>query len=188
VSAAAWAGIIVAELDRSLVWYTTNLACSVAEREPSWAKLGFANGSVIELFQGDRDDVATTFPSYGGDPGPPVMPGYAVDAPEELAEQHCLEVARALPGWVVVVAPDQLRLVLISSEVGRGRGLVDFRFVSTAGRAQHEFLTRLAIDGPEVVDGDVAVVPVVRGLRDAELTDPDGTTIMVVRAGTVAAS
>lgn len=187
MSAAAWAGIIVGELDRSLDWYTRNLACSVEEREARWAKLRFANGSAFELFEGDRHDVAATFPSYGRDIGPPVMPGFAVDAPEELAEEQGLQIARVLPGWVVVVAPDRLRVVLLASEMGRGRGLIDFRFVSTSGRAQQEFLTRLAVAGPEIADGEVDVVPVVRGVREGIFTDPDGTTIEVVRTDGAAA-
>ncbi len=183
MSAAAWAGIIVEDLDRSLAWYLATLGCSLLDRDGSWAKLGFANGTAIELFVGDREVAATAFPSYGMDPGPPVMPGYAVDDPEGLAEAAVLPVARTLPGWVVVVAPDCLRLVLLQADVGTGRGLVAFRCASSDPDAQRAFLARLGLDEVEIERGAPAVVPVIRGPREAVLIDPDGTTIVQVRRG-----
>jgi catechol 2,3-dioxygenase-like lactoylglutathione lyase family enzyme len=179
---AAWAGVIVSDLPESIGWYAAQLGMTVLEQEPAWAKLGFPNRTTLELYRGDPTRPGGVFPSYGTDDGPPVLPGYAVDSPEELAETEALRVARALPGWVVVAAPDRLRLVLLEAEVGKGRGLVGFRFTSTASKAQRHFLDRLTIFGPEVVDGEVAVVPVVLGQRTAVLTDPDGTAIAVVGA------
>lgn len=177
---AAWAGVIVADLGASVRWYAAELGAALADRDRAWAKLTFPNATCIELFEGDRGRPGATFPSYGSDPGPPVMPGYAVDEPEGLALSERLRVARALPGWVVVAAPDRLRVALIAADVEPGRGLVGFRFTTTMAADQQAFLDRLAITGPEVADGEVAVVPVLSGRRSADLTDPDGTAIAVV--------
>lgn len=179
-TSAAWAGIIVADLDASLPWYTRELGAVLAEQDRRWAKLAFPNGSAIELFEGDCASPGTTFLSYGDDPGPPVMPGYAVDDPAELAASQGLRVARALPGWVVVAAPDRLRLALVAADVGAGRGLVGFRFTTTEQEQQRRFLDRIAVVGPEIADGAVAVVPVIAARRAADLVDPDGTAIALV--------
>jgi catechol 2,3-dioxygenase-like lactoylglutathione lyase family enzyme len=177
---AAWAGIIVTDLDRSAAWYARELRAVVADRDERWVKLDFPNGSVIELFRGDRSDPGGTFPSYGMDAGPPVMPGYAVEDAAELVDAHALEVSRSLPGWVVVAAPDRLRVVLMGTEPGGGGGLAGFRFTSTAGADQRRFLEALSVEGAELADGEIAVVPVVRCGRSGEVADPDGTPLVLV--------
>jgi catechol 2,3-dioxygenase-like lactoylglutathione lyase family enzyme len=177
---AAWAGVVVRDLDESLAWWASEVGGQIAEREPSWAKLRFTNGTTVELFAGDPADPGAVFPSYGPDPGPPILPGYALDDPEGAAEAGGLEVVRSLPGWVVVVAPDRLRIVLLTADVRRGPGLVGFRLTSTSAGDQRAFLDELGIAGPEVVDGEVAVVPIVRGRRAGSREDPDGRTVELV--------
>jgi catechol 2,3-dioxygenase-like lactoylglutathione lyase family enzyme len=181
-TAAAWAGIIVSDLEASLIWYLRALGAALEERDGRWAKLSFPNGSCVELFEGDLQRPGATFLSYGDEVGPPVMPGYAVDDPAQVAHGQGLRVVRSLPGWVVVAAPDRLRVALIATDVAPGRGLVGFRFTSTHAADQRDFLGRLAVEGPEIADGEVAVVPVVRGRRGGELVDPDGTPIVLVPA------
>lgn len=178
---AAWAGVIVSDVEASAAWYAQALGARVPDRDERWAKLTFPNGTTIELFTGDRSDPGASFPSYGADPGPPVMPGYAIEDPEALVEAHGLEVARFLPGWLVVVAPDRLRMVLLSADPRRGQGLVGFRFSTISRADQERFLDQVDVAGPEMVDGEVGVTPVFRGRRSVELQDPDGTRIVVVR-------
>jgi catechol 2,3-dioxygenase-like lactoylglutathione lyase family enzyme len=178
---AAWAGIIVADVEASALWYHRELGGALTDHDERWAKLDFPNGTVIELFQGDRTDPGSAFPSYGLDPGPPVMPGYAVEEPADLAEREHLEVMRSLPDWVVVAAPDRLRVVLLGGQPGRGNGLVGFRYTTTEPAAQQRFLEGIAGDGIDIADGEVAVVPILRGPRSGEVTDPDGTAITLVR-------
>lgn len=175
-----YAGVIVRELDVSVTWYTRALGCRLAEEGAGWALLSFGNGSAFELFSGDPDRPGLTFPSYGafGDQaGPSVMPGFAVEEPEELALG--LSVARRLPDWVVVVAPDGLRIVLSERDGDGASGLVGFRFSSPEPEAQRAFLGRVTVDAT-VDEGGVGAVPLVAGDRDDELTDPDGTRIALV--------
>jgi catechol 2,3-dioxygenase-like lactoylglutathione lyase family enzyme len=178
-ASAAWAGIVVTDLERSVAWYCDLLRCKAAEHDERWAKLDLPNGSCIELFAGNRKAVGEVFPSYGPDPGPPVLPGYAVEDPAELIEQHALEVVRSLPGWVVVAAPDRLRVVLTTADLGEGRGLVGFRLTSIDAAAQRSFL-EIFDSAADVVDGPAAhVVPVVRAGREGEVEDPDGTSVLL---------
>jgi catechol 2,3-dioxygenase-like lactoylglutathione lyase family enzyme len=179
-SRAAWAGIIVADAVASAAWYARELGAQVADRDEVWVKLVFPNSTEIELFSGDRSDPGGTFPSYGLDSGPPVLPGYAVEDPTELVEEQRLEVVRVLPGWVVVVAPDRLRVVLTAGEPADGPGLVGFRFTAEDAAAQRSFLDALAVPGVAVEDGAPSVVPVVRCRRRGDLVDPDGTRIVCV--------
>jgi catechol 2,3-dioxygenase-like lactoylglutathione lyase family enzyme len=178
---AAWAGIIVSDLDRSLRWYCDLLGCEDSERDARWAKIDLPNGTCVELFAGDRRAVGAVFPSYGSDEGPPVLPGYAVEEPEELVTQHELEVVRSLPGWVVVAAPDRLRVVLTTADVGTGRGLLGFRLTSVDVPAQRSFLA--VIDpAADVEEGpEVHVTPIVRAgrARDGSVEDPDGTVLLL---------
>jgi catechol 2,3-dioxygenase-like lactoylglutathione lyase family enzyme len=178
---AAWVGIIVSDLDRSVRWYCDLLGCEDSERDARWAKIELPNGTCVELFAGDRGAVGAVFPSYGADDGPPVLPGYAVEDPEELVARHELEVVRSLPGWVVVAAPDRLRVVLTTAEVGTGRGLLGFRLTSVDVPAQRSFLAHIdaAVD---VEDGPEArVTPIVRAgrARNGSAQDPDGTVVLL---------
>jgi catechol 2,3-dioxygenase-like lactoylglutathione lyase family enzyme len=178
---AAWAGIVVSDVAASSLWYARHLGAALVEQDARWAKLRFRNRSTIELFLGDLRDPAASFPSYGYDSGPAVMPGFAVDDPAEVAHRLALEVVRILPGWVVVACPDRLRLVLIRTDVrATGPGLVGFRFASPGAAEQSAFLGALGIEVGDLGEGAPAVVPIVRGLEPAELTDPDGTRIEVL--------
>jgi catechol 2,3-dioxygenase-like lactoylglutathione lyase family enzyme len=179
---AAWAGIIVRDLEASVTWYVETTGGTVEEHTDRWAVLRFEDGSSIELQAGDPAAPGLTFPSYGHDSGPPVMPGFAVEDAEEVADG--LEVARALPGWIVVVAPDGLRIVLAERECGPGRGLVGFAFESGQPEALRAFLEGLGVDA--AVDGEqaVGVVPVVAvpGAAHAQVTDPEGNRLRLVPA------
>jgi catechol 2,3-dioxygenase-like lactoylglutathione lyase family enzyme len=173
-----YAGVVVSDLDQSIAWYEGLLDCKEIDRGQGWVLLGFANGSVIELFEGDPARPGATFPSYGSLEGSPVLPGYAVDDPEALSGG--LKVARQLPEWVVVVAPDGLRIVL-SVRDGDGRsGLVGFRYLSPEPDAQRAFFGSIDVTD-EVEAGPLAAVPVIAADRDAEMADPDGTRITLVR-------
>jgi catechol 2,3-dioxygenase-like lactoylglutathione lyase family enzyme len=176
---AAWVGIVVTDLERSVAWYCDLLSCEAAEHDGRWAKLDLPNGTCIELFAGDRQSVGEVFPSYGSDPGPPVLPGYAVEDPEELAERHALAIVRSLPGWVVVTAPDGLRIVLTTAELGPGRGIVGFHLMSADVVTQRSFL-RLIDPRADIDEAEAAqVVPILRAGRDGEAQDPDGTPLLL---------
>jgi catechol 2,3-dioxygenase-like lactoylglutathione lyase family enzyme len=175
---AVYAGLIVRDLDVSCDWYRRTLGCRPEEDGPGWASLRFADGSTIELFAGDPDDPASTFPSYRGDTGPPVMPGYSYDDPEESAAG--LVIQRRLPEWIVVRAPDGLRLVLTSRE-GTGSGIAGFRFVSPEPNEQRAYLSLMGVEDPVEAGDDVRVIPVVHGPRDDVVLDPDGTAIEIRR-------
>jgi catechol 2,3-dioxygenase-like lactoylglutathione lyase family enzyme len=177
---AVWAGVIVRDLDASVAWYAETTGAAVEERADRWAALRFEHGSAIELQAGDPSAPGRTFPSYGSDAGPPVMPGFAVEDADEAALG--LEVARALPGWVVVVAPGGLRVVLAERECAPGHGLVGFAFGSEQPEALRGFFEGLGIDA--VVDRApaLAVAPVVAvpGVADGEVVDPDGNRLRLV--------
>lgn len=175
-----YAGIVVSDMTASTAWYEKALACAVEDGGERWTCLRFPDQSCIELFTGDPARPGDTFPSYAGAAGPPVMPGYAVEDPELAVEG--LAVARSLPDWHVVVAPDGLRVVLT---VRDGDGLsrfVGFRFTSPMADAQRGFLSSLGVLD-EVIEGTAqAVVPLVAADREQLLTDPDGTMIQLVDA------
>jgi catechol 2,3-dioxygenase-like lactoylglutathione lyase family enzyme len=177
---AAYAGIIVTDLARSLAWYREQLPEALSDGvADGWVKLTFADDSEIELVEGDPTRPGLSFPSYGRDDGPPVLPGYACPDPDELAEG--LTVARRLPDWIVVVTPDGLRLVLAGRDGDTKQGLVAFRYTSPDPAPQQQFLERIG-SADEVVDGaGVTVVPVLAVGREATLTDPDGNTLVLVR-------
>ncbi|HUH07673.1 MAG TPA: VOC family protein [Egibacteraceae bacterium] len=173
----AYAGIVVSDLDASAAWYSETLGCRLSDEGARWTSLAFADGSIIELFEGDRRRPGSTFPSYGADPGPAVLPGYAVEDPGEAAAG--LTVARRLPDWLVVIAPDGLRVVLAARESDGASGLVGFDYCSEDPAALESFLTDLGV--PASVDkGQAEVVIRVRGPEGAQLGDPDGTRVVVV--------
>lgn len=177
-TAPVYLGIIVSRLERSLAWYREHFGVQGEELTDGWAKLTFADTTEIELVEGDRSRPGLSFPSYGTDGGPPVMPGYGCAEPDDVAEG--LVVARRLPDWIVVVAPDGLRVVLTSREGDARTGLVGFRYSSPEPDVQRSFLER--IGSTDAVEGSdtVAVVPVIAAGRDAVLEDPDGTTLVLV--------
>ena len=173
-----YAGIVVSDVTASVAWYEQSLACSIREQGPGWTCLAFPDNTIIELFAGDPTRAGETFPSYGGEQAPPVMPGYALEDPDLVLDG--LQVARSLPDWHVVVAPDGLRVVLTVRDTDDLRGLAGFRFASPASDAQQRFLDRLGLPG-HVAFGQVpTVVPVVGADRDASLVDPDGTPLELV--------
>lgn len=176
---ACYAGIIVSDLERSVGWYREQLSgAAVDGPADGWAKLRFGDGSEIELVEGDPARPGLSFPSYGSDAGPPVLPGYGCAEPDAVADG--LPIARQLPGWIVVISPDGLRLVLSGSDSDERQGVVAFRYTSPDPQALESFLARLGVDA--VIDeGPLGVVPVLVGGREATLTDPDGTTLVVVR-------
>jgi catechol 2,3-dioxygenase-like lactoylglutathione lyase family enzyme len=179
---AVWAGIVVADVEASAGWYARTLGGEVAERVDGWAKVVLRNGTSVELFAGDREQLGRVFPSYGADPGPPVMPGYAVEEPAALVELRRLLVARSLPDWIVVSGPDRLRVVLTTGTPGPGRGLLGFRY-TTDGVAdeQRAFFDSLGVADPLQPGEAVGVVPIFGARRDAQITDPDGTAIELCR-------
>lgn len=173
--APVWAGIVVKDLDRSVDWYAEALGTAIAEREPWFALVRFSDGSILELVVGDPQRPGSAFPSYRNDAGPPVMPGFRVADPAETGRG--MLVARWLPEWVVVVGPGGLRTVLCRGEGEARTGLVGFdvagpdpdRLTSWFGGFGAPVTARLA--------PCLQVVPVVAGLADAELVDPDGTAL-----------
>lgn len=172
-----WAGIIVRALDTSLPWYRRKVGGRVRESTPQWAALDLPDGACIELFQGDPKTPGSTFPSYGSDPGPPLLPGFAVEDPKQSAEG--LRVARSFPGWVVVIAPDGLRVALLSSDAGPASTLVGFRLDSPRPSDLRVFLDELGLTA-EVRKAAVSrVAPVLLLTRagDQTLVDPDGNEI-----------
>lgn len=173
-----YAGIVVSDVAVSAAWYREALDCTVEEHGDGWSCLVFPDNTTIELFAGDPARAGNTFPSYGGAHGPPVMPGYTVDDPEEVIKG--LLVTRSLPDWYVVVAPDGLRVVVTQRETDAAPGLVGFRFASPAPAQQRGFLDRLGVADDVGQGSEPAVVPVIRGDRAARLLDPDGTPIEVV--------
>lgn len=180
--APVYAGIVVSDVAVSAAWYTRVLSCAVEDEGEGWSCLRFPDGSAIELFGGDPRRAGETFPSYGGAPGPPVLPGYAVDEPDDAVVG--LHIARSLPDWHVVVAPDGLRVVVTLREGGGGDlGLRGFRLSTPAVAEQRAFLGRLGAE--DSVDwGPVpAVVPRIAADRSASVTDPDGTPIELLAAG-----
>jgi catechol 2,3-dioxygenase-like lactoylglutathione lyase family enzyme len=184
IAVAAYAGIIVSQLERSAAWYAEVLEVEPQRAQDGWVKLPLGDGSEIELVAGDLRHPGYTFPSYGKEHGPPVMAGYSVEDADEAAAG--LDVVRRLPGWVVVIAPDRLRLVLCEQDSRADSGLVGFRYTSTAAAEQQAFLT--SIDVVDVVtEGEaVRVVPVIAAGRDATLVDPDGTVLECVSGATMA--
>lgn len=175
-----YAGIVVSDVGASVAWYEESLACSIRERGAGWTCLAFPDNTTIELFAGDPTRAGETFPSYGGQQAPPVMPGYALEDPELVLEG--LQVARSLPDWHVVVAPDGLRVVLTVRATSDVPGLAGFRFTSPDTGAQQQFLDRLGLPGHVAFGPAPKVVPVVTADRDARLIDPDGTPLELVRA------
>lgn len=178
VAVPVWAGIVVRDLERSARWYAEALGVAVADRGESFAVVRFRDGSVVELVTGDPARPGTAFPSYRDDPGPPVVPGFRVLEPAETARR--LVVARWLPDWIVVVGPHGLRSVLCRGDGEGATGLVDFE---VAGPDAESLTTWFAEFGAPVVVAAaerVRVVPVIAGLTDDVLTDPDGTMLRTV--------
>lgn len=173
-----WAGVICTDLEVSVPWYVDTFGGQLAERGGRWAVVRFADGSAFELYAGRRDMPGLTFPSYGRDAGPPVMPGYSLEEPEVAAET--LEVARSLPDWIVVVGPLGLRVVLTSRDSTPDEGLVGFRYASPEPAALQEFLRSVGSDDAVASGQALEVVPVVRAGRSEQVTDPDGTVIDLV--------
>lgn len=177
-AAAAWAGIIVADLALSAAWYADVLGVAVADAGAGWVAFRLEGGGMIELYGGDRDRPGLVFPSYGADDGPPVMPGFCVEDPAEAADG--LPVMRALPDWVVVAAPDGLRLVLTDRDCEPCRGLVGFAFASPDPGALRGFLARVGLQAEVEPARRHAVVPVIVADREEILQDPDGTAVRLV--------
>jgi catechol 2,3-dioxygenase-like lactoylglutathione lyase family enzyme len=172
---AAWAGVIVGDLDASSRWYSDVLPVESTESGQGWIAFNLVGGSCVELHAGDRERPGLVFPSYGTQAGPPVMPGFAVDDVGEAAGGF--EVLRVFPDWVVVAAPDGLRVVLTDRECDPGRGLVGFAFASPDPDSLAAFLASLGY-GCEVVTGERhEVVLRVASDRECELVDPDGTVV-----------
>lgn len=174
----AYAGIVVSDVAVSVAWYTRVLDCSVDEAGQDWSCLVFPDGSTVELFRGDPSRPGSTFPSYGDEAAARVMPGYAVDDPDLAV--HGLRVARSLPDWHVVVAPDGLRVVVTWRETDKGVGLVGFRFATPAVSAVRAFMETLGAADSVDWGPEPAVVPRFAAGRSARLTDPDGTPIELV--------
>ena len=176
---AVWAGVIVTDLARAVGWWAEATGARVAETGERWAALAFPDGSCIELHEGDPERPGLTFPSYGGDPGPAVMPGFSVDDADEHAGR--LVVTRSLPGWLVVVAPGGLRVVLADRDTEAGRGLVGFAFESTEAAALQSFLESLDARCNVEAGSRTRVVPLVAASEEAEVTDPEGNLLRLVR-------
>lgn len=173
---AVWAGVIVSDLAASAAWYVRELGCTLREDGDSWAALHTPSGGAVELFVGDRARPGRVFPSYGSDPGPPVLPGFAVEDPQALSES--LAVVRRLPDWVVVVAPDGLRIVLTVAD-GSGN-LHGFRLHSPDPQPQQGFFAALGIP-VDVAQGQTPTATLLLAAdRDEHITDPDGTPITLV--------
>lgn len=175
---AVYAGIVVSDVGASAAWYREALDCAAGDAGDGWSCLVFPDNSTIELFAGNPARAGDTFPSYGGAHGPPVMPGYTVDDPEETIKG--LRVTRSLPDWYVVVAPDGLRVVVTHRETEVAPGLVGFRFASPEPLEQRGFLDALGVADDVAGGSRPAVVPVVSGDRSTRLLDPDGTPIELV--------
>lgn len=173
-----WAGVIVSSLDDALPWYREVTGVGVAESGEGWAVLRFPDGSGFELCEGDPSTPGLVFPSYGADGGPPVMPGFAVEDVEAVLPG--LTVARTLPGWVVVVAPGGLRVVLTEQDAKAGEGLVGFEITCPQREELVAFCEHVGATVVINEPGALRVVPVVRGRRDADVTDPDGNLVRLV--------
>lgn len=180
IAVPVYAGIVVSDVGASVTWYEQALSCSIREQGPGWTCLAFTDNTTIELFAGDPAHPGETFPSYGGEQAPAVMPGYAMEDPELVLGG--LQVARSLPDWHVVVAPDGLRVVLTVRETHDVAGLAGFRFTSPDTAAQQTFLDGLGLPGHVGFGRAPGVVPVVTADRDAHLVDPDGTPLELVRS------
>lgn len=170
-----WAGIVVRDLEQSSRWYTDALGLAVAERGAEFALLRFPDGSILELVSGQPDRPGSAFPSYGDDPGPPVVPGFRVPDPADTGRD--MVVARWLPEWVVVVGPGGLRSVLCCGQGEARTGLVGF---DVAGPDPEGLTAWFGGFGARVAVAAapcLRVAPVVAGLADAELVDPDGTVL-----------
>jgi catechol 2,3-dioxygenase-like lactoylglutathione lyase family enzyme len=183
---AVWAGIIVADLVRAVPWYAAATGATLVESSDRWAALGFADGSGIELHAGDPERPGLTFPSYRRDPGPPVMPGYSVDDAEEAAAG--LEVARSLPGWLVVVAPGRLRIVLADRDSDPERGIVGFRYESPEPGALTAYLAALGAPSAVAHGATLRVVPLLMAPHEGEVADPEGNALGLVRRSPHAAA
>lgn len=173
----AWAGIIVRDLEASLAWYRDTLGCGLGDQGARWAVVTFPDGSAIELTVGDPARPGTAFPSYRDDDGPPVMPGFCVDEPAELARSFT--VARWLPEWVVVVGPERLRVVLTCHRSDGARGLVGFRVRTPVVDDHRGWFDQLGAIVRVEAGPRLEVAPIVYGGADAELADPDGTAVVV---------
>lgn len=173
-----WAGIVVSDLDRSVRWYSDALSIAIVDRGATFAVVRFRDGSAFELVVGDPTRPGSAFPSYGTDPGPAVMPGFRVLEPAETARQ--LVVARWLPDWIVVVGPLGLRSVLCRGDGEASMGLVDFDIAGPDADALSEWYAGFGASMTVAHAERLHVVPVVAGLTDDELCDPDGTTLRTV--------
>jgi catechol 2,3-dioxygenase-like lactoylglutathione lyase family enzyme len=182
---AVYAAVVVSDVAVSSRWYASTLSCTPEEHGEGWSCMLLPDHSAIELFAGDPAHPGRTFPSYAGREGPAVMPGYSVEDPE--ATVGGLAVARSLPDWHVVVAPDGLRIVVTHRDTDIVLGLVGFRYESPAVRAQRAFLDRLGVDDPVTSGPRPSVVPVVVGDSAQRLADPDGNVIELVTTDTLAA-
>lgn len=176
---AVWAGIIVTSLDTAVAWYAKTTGAAHVDAGEGWATLRFPDGSGFELTQGNPAAPGTAFPSYGSDDGPPVMPGFAVE--DSDAAVAGLTIARSLPGWIVVVAPGGLRVVIAVTDSDPTRGLVGFRFTSPVAEECSAFLERLGTTAEVEVGAAWQVIPVVAGPRDRTLADPDGNVLELRR-------
>ncbi len=174
-----WAGVVVSDLARSTAWYTATLGCAVTERSARLAVLAFPDGSTIELVLGDPTRPASAFPSYREEPGPPVMPGFSVEDPDELGRGFA--IASWLPQWVVAVGPEGLRAVLCD-RVGAGRALCGFRVASPVPDAHREWFASFGAVIEAVEADELSVGLRIRGTADAEHRDPDGTPVRIVAA------
>jgi len=174
---AAYLGVVVRDLERSVEWYADEFGIEVGKRGPGWACLEFPNGTVVELFAGDPACPALADASYGTSSGTPILPGYGVEEP--LVAATGFQIARRFPDWVVVVTADGLHVVLSRHEVGDGHGLVGFRYTSDDPPAQRAFLSRIGSDDP-VDDGlPHGIVPLVVSDRCERVVDPDGNVLDV---------
>lgn len=182
---AAYVGIVVSDVATSAQWCEAALRCTPEQRGEGWACLLFSDGTSIELFEGDPTRPGATFPSYAGHDGPAVMPGYSVDEPETAVEG--LTVARSLPDWHVIVAPDGLRVVVTHRNIEGMHGLSGFRYSSPAAQELRAFFERLGVSDPVTRGTRTSVVPVVVAESAERLIDPDGNPFDLVTADTLAA-
>lgn len=173
--APVWAGIVVRDLERSADWYAEALGTAIAEHGPCFALVRFSDGSILELVAGDPQRPGTAFPSYRTDPGPPVVPGFRVADPAETGRG--MLVARWLPEWVVVVGPGGLRAVLCRGEGEARTGLVGFDVAGPDPEGLTSWFGGFGASVTAQAAPCLQVVPVVAGLADAELIDPDGTAL-----------
>lgn len=173
-----YAGIVVSDIAVSAAWYEQVLGCPVSEGGQDWVCLRFPDHSSIELFAGDPRHAGAVFPSYGGAHAAAVMPGYAVADPEEAVEG--LPVARRLPDWYVVVAPDGLRVVLTTRDSDAPSRFVGFRFTSPIVDAQQRFLAALGVVDEVAAGDDLGAVPLIGADRTEMLSDPDGTFLQLM--------